>query len=79
MLSLLKTRGDSWKGGSDKALKSGKRIGSLNYLATWQGLRGDDLDIDPDAAPALTCTRFQTKVTFTGDVQALALAPSEEG
>lgn len=69
----------AWKGGSDKALKAGKRVGSLHYLATWQGLRGENLDIDTDVAVSLTCTRFQTKVTFTSDVQALALAPAEEG
>jgi hypothetical protein len=68
----------AWKGGSDKALKAAKRIGSLHYLAAWQGLRGDDLNIDTDVAFSLTCTRFQTVVTFTDDIQALALAPSEE-
>lgn len=69
----------AWKGGSEKPLKAGKRIGSLHYLATWQGLRGEDLDIDTDAVISLTCTRFQTQVTFTNDAQALAMAPSDEG
>lgn len=68
----------AWKGGSDKALKAAKRIGSFHYLAMWQGLRGDDLDIDTDAAFSLTCTRFQTVVTFTDDLQALVLASPEE-
>ncbi|KAG1707727.1 hypothetical protein GQR58_003377 [Nymphon striatum] len=35
-----------WKGGVDKELKNKKKFGSLNYLAQWQGLRGEDLDID---------------------------------
>lgn len=68
----------AWKGGSNKALKAPKRIGSLQYLAMWQGLRGDDLDIDPEVTVSLICSRFSTLVTFTGDIQALALAPVEE-
>ena len=68
----------AWKGGGNQAIKAGKRVGSVHYLAMWQGLRGDALDIDTDAPVSLTCTRFQTLVTFTGDVQTLALAPGEE-
>lgn len=57
-----------WKGGVEKALKSGQKYGTLWYLAMWQGLRGDELDIDINAEPTLSCTRTQTEVTFTGDV-----------
>ena len=67
----------AWKGGADKAIKQGKRMGSLHYLAMYQGLRGEPLDIDPDAGAMLTCTRFKTIVTFTGDAQALALDSSD--
>jgi hypothetical protein len=35
-----------WRGGIDKAPKSGKRLGAIQYLAGWHGLRGEDLDID---------------------------------
>ena len=28
----------AWKGGVEKKLKSGVKVGSINYLATWQGL-----------------------------------------
>ena len=34
-----------WKGGAKKATKKQKQHGTLNYLAMWQGLRGDDLNI----------------------------------
>ena len=36
----------AWKGGIDKMLKKTEKYGTLKYLAQWQGLRGDDLDID---------------------------------
>lgn len=53
----------AWKGGIEKALKSkALKVGSMQYLATWQGLRGEDLDIDDEAEPRITCTR--TGVTF---------------
>lgn len=68
----------AWKGGRNQAIKAGKRVGSLHYLAMWQGLRGDALNIDTEATVSLTCTRFQAMVTFTADEQALALAPGEE-
>lgn len=53
----------AWKGGIDAPLKSkAVKLGSLQYLATWQGLRGEDMDIDDTVEPRLTCTL--TKVTF---------------
>lgn len=67
----------AWKGGGDKTIKLGRRVGSLHYLAMYQGLRGEPLDIDPDIGATLTCTRFKTVVTFTGDAQALALAAAD--
>lgn len=61
----------SWKGGipvpSGRAKPPRRKYGSLYYLAMWQGLRGDDLDIDADAAPQLTCARHGTIVSFTTD------------
>ncbi len=68
----------AWKGGSDKPLKAGRRFGSMHYLATWQGLRGEDLDIDTGVPISLVCTRFQTQVTFADDAQTLALLTSED-
>ena len=35
----------AWKGGVQKKLKVDKKGGTLYYLATWQGLHGEDLDI----------------------------------
>jgi hypothetical protein len=35
-----------WKGGVEQKGKQKKKYGSLYYLAEWQGLRGEDLDID---------------------------------
>ena len=44
-----------------------KKYGTLNYLAQWQGLRGDDLDIEPDQEYELTCSKTGMAVTFTAD------------
>jgi hypothetical protein len=33
----------------------------------WQGLRGEDLDIDPDQEVSLTCSVTGMIVIFTGD------------
>ena len=60
----------AWKGGGD-AIKAGKRLGALHYLATWQGLRGEDLNIDTDARATMTCARTGMVVTFTSDIAAL--------
>lgn len=57
-----------WKGGVDAPLKSGRKFGTLFYLAMWRGLRGEDLDLDPiSTETTLTCTRFGVQVTFTFD------------
>lgn len=56
-----------WKGGVDKKLKMKTKYGSLNYLAQWQGLRGQDLKIDTSVEIELTCSKTDMVVTFTGD------------
>jgi hypothetical protein len=56
-----------WKGGVSRSLKKLEKYGSLKYLAQWQGLRGEDLDIDLSAERALTCSRTKMVVTFTPD------------
>ena len=63
-----------WKGGVAKAVKQKKKIGTLNYLAQWQGLRGEDLNIDLGSEPQLTCTHTDVSVTFTGDLEKYANA-----
>lgn len=66
-----------WKGGVTKALKGGK-VGALQYLAMWQGLRGDHLRIETDAEPQLRCTLFGVAVTFTSDLKKLGNAEGSE-
>lgn len=60
-----------YKGGVEKTLKKKEKIGSLNYLAMWQALRGEDLDIVLDEEVILTCTRTNVTVTFTMDLEKL--------
>ena len=62
-----------------------KKFGSLQYLATWQGLRQQDLCINVEEETTLTCTRSLIVVTFTPDLRKLDLestnreeAPSED-
>lgn len=57
----------SWKGGVENKTKTGKKYGTLCYLAQWQGLRGDDLDIDLSREPELICSKTGMRVTYTGD------------
>lgn len=54
----------AWKGGIDKKIK-GKKYGSLFYLATWQGLRGEDLNINLHQDISIICTRTNVEVIFT--------------
>jgi hypothetical protein len=56
-----------WKGGVSKALKLKQKYGTLLYLAMWQGLRGEDLDIDTDKELTMTCSATQMNVVFTAD------------
>jgi hypothetical protein len=56
-----------WKGGVDKKLKKKHKFGTLTYLAEWQGLRGEDLDIGLDDEVTLTCSRTGMSVTYTSD------------
>ena len=63
-----------WKGGTDKKLKSNKKFGSLNYLAQWQGLRGEDLNINLSDEITLTCSTTGMEVTYTSDIKKLLAA-----
>jgi hypothetical protein len=68
-----------WKGGVARALKKKEKYGALQYLAQWQGLRGQNLDIDLDAEVILACSATGMIVTFTADLAKLAdQAPSTE-
>ena len=57
----------NWKGGVDEDTKLIKKYGTLFYLAQWQGLSGDDLDIDPSQEPEIVCSKAGTRVIFTSD------------
>jgi hypothetical protein len=60
----------AWKGGCSRHTKT-KKTGSFLYLATWQGLRGEDLHIDTESEPLMQCARTGTKVVFTLDTKKL--------
>lgn len=68
----------AWKGGVEKAIKSRTKVGTLLYLATWLGLRGQDLDLDTDAEMQLTCSRTGVTVSYTRDTARLLAAGSAE-
>jgi len=55
-----------FKGGLSEPLKR-KKHGCIEYLAMWQGLRGEDLLIDLDRETAITCAAHGSTVTFTAD------------
>jgi hypothetical protein len=57
-----------WKGGVREKSKIEKKPGTLNYLATWQGLRGEDLDLPLDGERTVKCTRTGQIVVFTARV-----------
>lgn len=65
-----------WKGGVDKPLKTKNKYGGLLYVAMWQGLRGENLDIDLESEIRMTCTRTGVPVTYTSNVK--LLCASEE-
>ncbi|MEX0610225.1 MAG: hypothetical protein WD016_08970 [Balneolaceae bacterium] len=54
----------NWKGGVDKKIQNQKH-GSLQYLAQWQGIRGEDLNIDANKEIEITCIRYNQDVIFS--------------
>jgi hypothetical protein len=56
-----------WKGGVDKKIIKKGKYGTYNYLALWQGLRGDDLNIDLSEEREIICSRTEMKVVYTDD------------
>jgi predicted ATP-dependent endonuclease of OLD family len=53
-----------WKGGVDEQSDKKNRSGTLKYLAQWQGLRGEDLNIDTSKNTSLTCSKTGISVLF---------------
>lgn len=62
-----------WKGGVEKAIKKTEKYGVFHYLAMWQGLRGEDLDVDPEQECSLTCSITGMTVIFTSDAKKYAI------
>jgi hypothetical protein len=60
-----------YKGGVDKTLKKKEKIGALDYIAKWQALRGEDLNLNLDEEIVFTCTKTDMRVTFTMDLEKL--------
>ncbi len=59
-----------WKGGVAKKPKfKMRKYASLYYLAEWQALRGEDLDIDLNDEIDLTCSRTGVTMTYTFDME----------
>ena len=56
-----------WKGGVEKKIQKKEKYGTLQYLAQWQGLRGEDLDIDLSEEREIICTKTEMKVIYTAD------------
>lgn len=59
-----------WRGGVEKKLLVNEKRGTLNYLATWQGLRGEDLNIVLEVKRIVVCSRTQQTVVFSADLPA---------
>lgn len=57
-----------WKGGVEKTIKA-KKFGSFFYLAMWQGLRNEDLNIDKAKEIILICSATGMPVVFTSEIQ----------
>ena len=67
----------AWKGGVDKKIK-GKKYGSLFYLATWQGLRGEDLNINQHQDVTIICAKTNVEVIFTPNLLTYEASKLEE-
>lgn len=67
-----------FRGGVERPLKIKQKIGALHYLAMWQGLRGEDLELDTEDEPVLVCARHGVKVLFTLDYEKLRGAGSQD-
>jgi hypothetical protein len=58
----------AWRGGIEKKMRIKKKSGTLHYLATWQGLRGEDLNIDLEAETTVICSKTEQVVVFSAKV-----------
>lgn len=60
----------AWKGGAEEKLKIEKKAGTLMYLATWLGLRGEDLDIAFEDERVIVCSKTGQAVAFSEQLPA---------
>ena len=58
----------AWKGGVEKKGKLEHKPGSFQYLATWQGLRNEALNIPLDAEQVIVCSRTHQAVLFSSTI-----------
>jgi hypothetical protein len=66
-----------FKGGIEKAIEAKSKLGALHYLAMWQGLRNEPLNIDTECENQLVCTKTNVTVVFTLDTKRLLATGSE--
>jgi hypothetical protein len=76
-----------WKGGfnlpkpnakTKKKVSTAIKYGVFDYLAMWQGLRGEDLNIDTRKELSITCPREKREVIFTNNYGKYANSVEEE-
>ena len=68
----------TWKGGVKSKTKKGYKYGTLHYLAQWQGLRDEDLNIDMFVEYELYCSETGMKIIFTYDARKYNSADMEK-
>ncbi len=57
-----------WRGGVDRPLKTQEKLGSINYLAMWLGLRYEPLDLVIGDDVTLRCSKHGVQVRFVWDL-----------
>jgi hypothetical protein len=81
-LALRARRGElvplPYKGGVATRTKVGRKYGALHYVAMWQGLRDQDLDVVLGRQIEMICTHTEMRVIFTDDVSLLLNAELQE-
>nr|WP_279086818.1 hypothetical protein [Comamonas thiooxydans] len=60
-----------FKGGIERKIQAQNKVGSLWYVAMWQGLRGEDLHIDTEQHIQLVCSKTRVPVSYTLDTATL--------
>lgn len=63
-----------YKGGVGKVIQKKEKFGSLYYLAAWQGLRGEDLNINIREEQTIVCSKTGMQVTYTSNYEKYANA-----